>query len=202
MLHKTAFLGILTCMLSYSELRSGIIFVLDGEPYKVLEYNFLRMQQRKPVAQTKIKNLKTGKILNRTFHQNESFAEAEIEREKAIFLYARKGECWFHKSGDPKNRFMLKEDFLGNAINFLVPNTEVSLNVFEEEVINVDIPVKMDFKVVEAPPGIRGDSAQGGSKEVKIETGMKVNVPLFINEGDIIKVNTETGDYFERVEKN
>jgi elongation factor P len=189
-------------MLSYSELRTGTLFVLDGEPYKVLEYNFLRMQQRKPVAQTKIKSLRTGKILTRTFHQNESFSEADIEREKATFLYTHRGEYWFRKGEDAKNRFMLKEEFLGSAVNYLVPNTEVALNVFNDEIINVDIPVKMDFKVKQAPPGLRGDSAQGGSKEVIIETGLKVNTPLFINEGDIIRINTETGDYVERAEKN
>lgn len=189
-------------MLSYSELRAGTLFVLDGDPYKVLEYNFLRMQQRKPVAQTKIKNLRTGKVTNRTFHQNESFAEADIEREKATFLYAHRGEYWFHKEGDPRNRFQLASELLGEAARFLKPNTEVMLDLFEDDIISVEIPIKMDFKVTEAPPGIKGDSAQGGSKEVIIETGAKVTTPLFINEGDIIKINTETGEYVERAEKN
>ena len=188
-------------MLSYSELKPGTTFIVDGEPYQVLEYNFLRMQQRKPVAQTKIKNLKTGKIVQRMFHQNESFPEANIEKQKAVFLYTNRGEYWFHKPGNPKERFMLKETIIGEAGHFLVPNTEIMTDVFEGEIINIEIPIKMDFKVQEAPPGIKGDSATGGAKEIIIETGYKLNAPLFINEGDIIRINTQTGAYVERVEK-
>ena len=188
-------------MLSYSELKPGTTFIVDGEPYQVLEYNFLRMQQRKPVAQTKIKNLKTGKIVQRMFHQNESFPEANIEKQKAVFLYTNRGEYWFHKPGNPKERFMLKETIIGEAGHFLVPNTEIMTDVFEGEIINIEIPIKTDFKVKEAPPGIKGDSATGGAKEIIIETGYKLNAPLFINEGDIIRINTQTGAYVERVEK-
>lgn len=175
---------------------------MDGDPYEVLEYNFLRMQQRKPVAQTKIKNLRSGKVSSRTFHQNESFAEAEIEKQKAIFLYTNRGEFWFRKPDDPKARFMVQEDLLGDAVHYLIPNTEVNINVFAEKFIGVDIPIKMDFRVKSAPPGLRGDSAQGGSKEIILETGFKLNAPLFINEDDVIRVNTQTGEYVERVEKN
>ena len=174
---------------------------MDGEPYLVLEYNFLRMQQRKPVAQTKIKNLRTGKITSRMFHQNESFQEADIEKQKAKFLYGHRGEYWFQKLDNTKNRLLLKEDILGSTPRYLVPNTEIIFDVFKDEIINVEIPVKMDFKVKEAPPGIRGDSAQGGSKEVILETGLKITAPLFVNEGDIIRINTETGEYVERVSK-
>ncbi len=175
---------------------------MDDEPYVVLEYSFLRMQQRKPVAQTKIKNLKSGKVTNRTFHQNESFAEAHIEKEKAKFLYGHRGEYWFQRGDNAKNRVKFSEELLGDAVFYLKSNTDVALDVFNDEVINVDIPIKMDFKVRDAPPGLRGDSAQGGNKEVIIETGKKITAPLFINEGDIIRVNTQTGDYIERVEKN
>ena len=201
-LHKKHILCIFKrIMLSYSELKPGTTFIVDGEPYQVLEYNFLRMQQRKPVAQTKIKNLKTGKIVQRMFHQNESFPEANIEKQKAVFLYTNRGEYWFHKPGNPKERFMLKETIIGEAGHFLVPNTEIMTDVFEGEIINIEIPIKMDFKVKEAPPGIKGDSATGGAKEIIIETGYKLKTPLFINEGDIIRINTQTGAYVERVEK-
>jgi len=188
-------------MLSYSELRAGVTFVLDGEPYRVLEYSFLRMQQRKPVAQTKIKSLKSGKVVNRNFHQNETFEEANIEKEKAKFLYNHRGEYWFQRGNDPKNRIMLQEELLGDPVHFLKPNTELSLDVFRGEIINVEIPIKMDLKVKEAPPGVKGDSAQGGAKEIILETGAKITAPLFVNEGDIVRVNTESGIYIERVEK-
>lgn len=194
-------MGIFGGMLSYSELRPGIIFVLDGDPYRVLEYSFLRMQQRKPVAQTKIKNLRSGKVTSRTFHQNESFKPADIEKETATFLYGNRGEYWFRRGDDPKNRIALTEEKLEDIVNYLLPNMSIMLDVFEGEIINIEIPIKMDIKVKQAPPGVKGDSATGGNKEVVLETGLKLNVPLFINEGDIVRVNTESGEYIERVEK-
>ncbi len=174
---------------------------MDGDPYVVLEYNFLRMQQRKPVAQTKIKNLRTGKTIQRTFHQNESFKEAEIGKETIIYIYNNRGKYWFHKEGNRKERFSIDTSVLGNAVNFLKENTEVTASIFKKDIINISIPVKMDLQVTETPPGVRGNTAQGGSKEAILETGYKLQVPFFINPGDIVRVNTETGEYTERVEK-
>jgi len=188
-------------MLSYNELRRGIMFILDGEPYEVLEYEFLRMQQRKPVAKTKIKNLISGKIVERSFHQNESFEEAELQREKVKFLYAHRDQYWFSAKDNPANRFMIAENFLGQKALFFKQNSEAEALKFNDKIISIVPPIKMDLKVTEAPPGIKGDTAQGGTKVAVVETGAKVSVPLFVNEGDIIKINTETGDYVERVEK-
>ena len=185
--------------LAYTDLTKGVDFVLDGAPYEVLEMNFLRMQQRKAVVQTRIKNLITGKIVDRNFQASDNFEEADIERRNANFIYASKGEYWFHAEGDPKARFSLPEDIVGDQGRFLKPNTKVQTMVFEEKVIKLDIPIKMDFKVIEAPPAIRGNTAQGGTKQVTIEGGAKVNAPLFINEGDVIRINTQSGDYVERV---
>jgi elongation factor P len=185
--------------LAYTDLTKGVLFILDGAPYEVIETHFLRMQQRKAVVQTKIRNLITGKLLDRNYQASDSFEEAEIERKNAIFIYQSKGEYWFHKEGNPKERFVLKADLVGNQGQFLMPNTKVSTTIFEDEVIKVEIPVKMEFKVVEAPPAIKGNTAQGGTKVVTIEGGAKVSAPLFINEGDMIRINTQTGDYVERV---
>ncbi len=172
---------------------------MDGAPYEVLETHFLRMQQRKAVVQTKIRNLITGKILDRNFQASDFFEEAEIERKSAMFIYESKGEYWFHEEGNPRNRFALDAELLGDQGRFLKPNTKVMTMVFDDKVIKVDIPIKMEFKVVEAPPAIRGNTAQGGTKQVTIEGGAKVNVPLFINEGETIRINTQTGEYVERV---
>ncbi len=172
---------------------------MDGAPYEVLETHFLRMQQRKAVVQTKIRNLITGKILDRNFQASDFFEEAEIERKSAMFIYESKGEYWFHEEGNPRNRFSLDAELLGDQGRFLKPNTKVMTMVFENKVIKVDIPIKMEFKVIEAPPAIRGNTAQGGTKQVTIEGGAKVNVPLFINEGETIRINTQTGEYVERV---
>ncbi len=185
--------------LAYTDLTKGVLFIMDGAPYEVLETHFLRMQQRKAVVQTKIRNLITGKILDRNFQASDFFEEAEIERKSAMFIYESKGEYWFHEEGNPRNRFALDTELLGNQGRFLKPNTKVMTMVFDDKVIKVDIPIKMEFKVVEAPPAIRGNTAQGGTKQVTIEGGAKVNVPLFINEGETIRINTQTGEYVERV---
>ena len=195
-------------MLSYTDLKKGVIFVMDGQPYEVLDSGFLRMQQRKAVVQTKIRNLITGKVLDRNFQPSDEFEEAEIEKKTAIFIYKKSGrgpqaadEYWFNEKGNSANRFMLASDVLGKQGQFLKPNTEATTVVFGEKVISAKLPIKMDFKVTEAPPAIKGNTAQGGTKVVELEGGAKVSAPLFINAGDTIRINTETGEYVERAEK-
>lgn len=189
--------------LEYNELKIGTIFTKneDPDPYRVLEYAFIRMQQRKPVTQLKIKNLLSGKVQNYTAHQNETFREAEIDMTEVIFIYESKGECWFHEKGKPGNRFALKDDVVGEIMQYLKPQTEVKAFKWGEKVINVELPVKMEFKVTEAPPAIKGNTAQGGTKVVTLETGAKISAPLFIEEGDTIRINTQSGEYVERMEK-
>jgi len=188
-------------MLSYNELKPGIFFILDSQPFEVLESEFLRMQQRKPVMKTKIKNLISGAVVERSFQATDTFEEAEMEKMKSKFLYENRGQYWFDEIGNPKNRFFLKADKVAESAQFLKPNLEVSAMKFDNQIINIELPIKADYKVIEAPPAIRGDTAQGGTKVVVIEGGAKISVPLFINEGDIIKVNTQTGEYIERVKK-
>lgn len=188
-------------MFSYTDLTKGILFVMDGEPWEVLESHFLRMQQRKAVVQTKIKNLISGKIVDRNFQPSDSFKEAEIEKTPVKFLYANRDEFWFNESGNPKTRFFLKAEALGGSEKFLKPNLGITAFKFNDKIINIELPIKADYKVIEAPPAIRGDTAQGGTKVITIETSAKITAPLFIGEGDIIKINTETGEYVERIEK-
>ncbi|MFZ5559302.1 MAG: elongation factor P [Patescibacteria group bacterium] len=200
-------------MLTYTDLKPGTVFILDGQPYQVLEFNFLRMQQRKPVVQTKIKNLINGKIISRNFQPSDNFEEAEIKYREVKFLYGHpdrrsltsngtsRNKFVFCEINDPSKRFEISEEQIREMAKFLKPNSDVSVMEFEGKIININLPIKMDFKVIEAPPSVRGNTAQGGVKAVKIETGAMVSAPLFIEEGDIIKINTQTGDYVERVEK-
>jgi elongation factor P len=188
-------------MLSYNDLRPGVIFILDSEPYEVLEYNFLRMQQRKPVAQTKIKNLISGKVLDKTFHQNESFEEAEIKKEKIKFIYAHRDKFVFCYENNPSKRFELTDGQIGDRAKYLKPNTLLEIMIFDNKIVSIVLPIKMDFEVIEAPSAIKGNTASGGNKQITIETGAKINAPLFIEQGDIIRINTQTGEYTERVEK-
>jgi len=188
-------------MLDYNQLRSGVVFINNGQPYEVLESNPLKMQQRRPVMQTRMRNLLTGAVLQQNFHQSEKFEEADIEKRKVKFLYANRGEFWFCQENDPSKRFTFKEELLGNKTKYLKPNMIVDALYWDEKYISVSMPVKMDLKVAEAAPGLKGDSATGSTKAVKLETGAYINVPLFINEEDIIRVNTETDEYVERIEK-
>ncbi|PIT92409.1 MAG: elongation factor P [Candidatus Harrisonbacteria bacterium CG10_big_fil_rev_8_21_14_0_10_42_17] len=188
-------------MLSYNELKKGVIFVLDGEPYEVLEYQFLRMQQRKPVAQTKIRNLMTGKVQMRNFASSDSFEEALITKSPIKYLYHHRGEYWFSSLDNPKDRFSMTVDKLGEKTQFLKDNSEVTAVTFEDIIISVQLPIKVDLFVAEAPPSERGNTAQGGTKQATLETGYVVSVPMFVSTGDVVRVNTETGEYVERAEK-
>jgi len=117
-----------------------------------------------------------------------------------IFVYSHRDEFWFHKVGEPGNRFSLSKDVVGGAARFLKSNTEVTALYFGDKLINIELPIKVQLKVVEAPPSYKGNTAQG-SKRVKLETGYEFDAPFFIEEGDIVEVNTESGEYTQRVGK-
>lgn len=189
-------------MLSYNELKIGTMFKFEGVPYEVLEYEFLRMQQRKPVAKTRIKNLLTGQVIERNFHQNEALESIEVDKKPITYLYNHRDEWWFSEKDNPKNRFKLEESKIGPAAKFLKPNTEVTALQLEDKVLSVKAPIKTDLKITEAPPGERGNTAQGGTKMATLETGAQVAVPLFVNTGDTVRINTDTGLYVERMEKS
>ncbi|MFA6272970.1 MAG: elongation factor P [Candidatus Paceibacterota bacterium] len=186
-------------MLNYNEILPKKFIVLDGAPYEVLDAHIFRMQQRKPVNQTKLKNLITGKTTDYTFHQQDKMAEADLQKKEAKYLYNNRDEWWFCEPNNPANRFKLEIAQIGEGGKFLKTNAIVELRTFDEKVIGVKLPIKVELKVTEAPPAVKGDTSKGASKTVKLETGAEVNTPLFINEGDTIRINTETGEYVERV---
>ena len=188
--------------LGVNELKQKTFFIYEGQPCIVLETHHLKMQQRRPTVQIKMRNFINGKILERNFAQSDVFEEADIEKQKVKYLYNHRDQYWFCREDNPSKRFDLKKDLLGDSISFLKANTVLEAVAFEGKIISIELPIKMEFKVVEAPPAVRGDTAQGGVKQVKIETGATINVPLFINQNDIIRINTETGEYVERVEKS
>jgi len=189
-------------MIGSNELKPGVFFIYEDQPYQVLETHHLKMQQRRPVVQTKMKNVLNGKLYERNFAQSDLFELADIERQNVKFLYAHRDEYWFSEENNPGKRFQLNDKVIGDSVKFLKPNTICQALLFNGQVINIELPVKMEFKVVEAPPAIRGDTAQGGVKQVKLENGAQINVPLFINQDDTIRINTESGEYVERVTKS
>ena len=187
--------------LGVNQLKPKMFFIYEGAPYMVLETHHLKMQQRRPTVQVNMRNIINGKVLERNFAQSDVFEEADVERQKVKFLYTHREQYWFANEKDPSKRFELNNEILGDTTKFLKPNTVLDAILFEDKIITVELPIKMDFKVIEAPPAVKGNTAQGGVKQVKLETGAVINVPLFINQDDIIRINTETGTYVERVEK-
>jgi elongation factor P len=188
-------------MLDYNAITPKKVITLEGEPYIVLTSHVFRKQQRKPVNQTKLKHLITGKVTEYSFHQSEKAEEAELEKKDITFLYNNRGEWWFCEGADRSKRFSLPEDILGEQGKFLKQNSALRAVIYNNEIISLDVPIKVELKVSEAPPAVKGDTAQGGMKQLTLETGAVINGPMFLNEGDIIRVNTETGEYVERVEK-
>ena len=190
-------------MLEYNEVVERKYIVLDGQPYEVLSSHVFRKQQRKPVNATKLKNLITGKVTEYSFHVSEKVEKAEIEQREVKYLYENKGkgEFWFCLPAEPSKRFNFIEDQLGTQIKFIKPNTIISQLMFGEKTTGFKFPPMVELKVTESPPNIKGDSATGGNKIITFETGATINAPLFVNVGDIIRINTETGEYRERVGK-
>lgn len=190
-------------MLEYSEVKERKIILWEGQPFEVIHSHVFRKQQRKPVNATKLKNLITGRVAEVSFASSDKVEEADIITRPAKYLYIAKGEVWFCDPKDPSKRFALKEDVVGDKIKFVKTNTEIEQIIFinddeEELVIGVKIPVKVELKVTDAPPSIKGSTVTGGNKVATLETGATVNVPLFINIGEVIRINTDTGEYVER----
>lgn len=188
-------------ILSYNEITQKKVIEYNGEPYEVLSSHVFRMQQRKPVNQTKLRHLVSGKVTEISFHQNESVPEADIATMQATYLYTNRGESWFTETSNPKNRFSFPEDAVHEKVQWLKINAPAEVVTYNDKPVTVKIPIKVELKVTEAPPAVRGDTATGGDKKVTLETGAIISTPLFISEGDILRINTDTGEYVERAEK-
>lgn len=186
-------------MLNYNEVKPGVAVLVEGEPYVCTWNNIMQKQQRRPVNQTKLRHIIRGNSIEYSFQQSDKLDEAEIESKPAIFIYERNGEWWFNRPADKSERFSVSEEQIGESGKFLKANTEVETQAFEGNIFRVKLPIKVELKVTEAPPDVRGGTVQGGSKVVTLETGATLNVPMFVKEGDVIRINTETGEYVERV---
>lgn len=186
-------------MLEYNEILPHKFIILDGAPFEVLDAHVFRKQQRKPVNHTKLKNCITGKVTERAFQASDKVYEADIKLRPIKYIYQNRGQWWFHEEKDPSKRFAVAQEMIGDAGRFLKTNSIIEAIVFDEKIIGLNIPVKVVLEVKEAPPAVKGNTAQGGNKVITLETGATVNAPLFINVGDKVRINTETGDYVERV---
>lgn len=188
-------------ILSYNEILTKKVIIYDNEPFVVLSHHVFRKQQRKPVNVTKLKSLISGRVVENTFHVNETAEEAELEKRPIVYIYENKGEYWFHEVNNPGQRFSLSAELVGTQGRFIKEKSEVDALIYNDEVIGINIPIKVELEVAEAMEAVKGNTSSGAQKEVTLETGATIMVPMFINQGDVISINTETGEYSERVNK-
>ncbi len=184
--------------INFGDLRRGVSIEVDGHPYEVVDYERHKMQQRAPVTRLKLRSLRDGKMIERTFQNyTTEFSIAQVEDKPAQFLYTD-GQFYTFMDMETYDQYQLSKDQLGDTVNYLKEETVVDVVFYNEDIINVRLPTFVDLKVVDTPPGFKGDTAQGGTKPATVETGLTVHVPLFISNGEKIKIDTRSGDYIER----
>jgi elongation factor P len=185
-------------MLNLNEIKLGKILKINDHPCVVIKADRHKMARGGMVLKVKVKSLIDGSVLEKTYQGNDKAEEASTETKKASYLYKDEENAFF-MDNDSFEQFSLPFDNIGDKKDFLKEETDVEILYFNDNPVSISLPIKMDFKVVSAPPGVKGNSASNVNKLVKIETGAQILAPLFVNEGDMIKINTDTGEYVERV---
>lgn len=186
-------------MPSVTELRKGAVFAEGGEPFLVLDYNHTKMGRGTANIKVKVRNLKTGAIVEKTFISGATVEEAEVSRRGAQYLYADDTRGHFM---DPKNfeQFSIPLSVAKSTGQFLPEGSKVEILFFKNEPLAVELPLKVALKVAETGPSEKGDTRSAATKEAVLETGYKLQVPMFVKVGDVVRVNTETGRYVERAQ--
>lgn len=187
--------------IEYNNVTPKKTVTMDGDPYLCLESTISKKDRQKASNNVRLKNLRTGQVISKTLHQSDVFAEADVTKRDVKYLYTNRGEYWFCEPDNPGARFSLDEEAVGHLEHFVTENSLVQALVYDEQIMSVITPVKVELKVTEAPEAVKGNTSSGATKEITLETGFTLQAPQFIAEGDIIAVNTETGQYSERVEK-
>ncbi|PZC46393.1 MAG: elongation factor P [Chloroflexi bacterium] len=185
-------------MISYSDLKRGIVLELDGEPWQVIEYQHTKMQQQAPTLTLRIKHLKTGQVLERKLPGHRPLQLAQVDHREAQYLYGEDGLYNFMDQ-ETFDQYPVGDEQIGDAKNYLIEGAVVGVVFFNDNPIAIELPTSVELAVTETNPGYKGDTAQGGTKPATLETGLVLQVPLFVNEGDKVKVDTRTGSYLERV---
>ena len=183
-------------MISGSELRKGIVIELEGKLYQVIDYQHIKMK-RTALARVKLRGISAGHTIERTFQSNEKLVRARLESRPMQYLY-NDGELYYFMDEQNFEQITLNADQLGDALNYLKEGVSVEVSSYKGEVVGIELPITVELEVIETDPGFKGDTATAGSKSAKLETGLTIQVPLFINEGDVIKIDTRTGTYLER----
>jgi elongation factor P len=185
-------------MISPGELRRGIAIELDGKLYTVLSYEHNKVGRGSAQIRLRLRDVRAGHTIDRTFQASEKFVRAHIDRSPMQFLYEDNGLYYF-MNAETYDQIALTKDQVGDALYYLKENELVDVLTHGDDAIGVELPTSVNLKVVDTEPGFKGDTATGGNKPAKLETGLTVQVPLFVKEGDVLKVDTRTGEYLERV---
>ena len=185
-------------MISTSEFRNGARLEVDGEPYYIIEFQLVKPGKGGAFVRTKLKGYKTGSVIDRTFRSGEKFEEPNLDETEMQFLYSA-GDDFSFMDTSSYEQFTYPRKQLGENVDLLKENTLVKVLLYHGEPISVELPIFMELKVLETDPGIRGDTASGGTKPAKLETGATVKVPLYLESGEVIKVDTRTRSYVERI---
>ena len=183
-------------MISGSDLRKGIIIELDGTLYQVVDYQHVKMK-RTALARVKLRDLTAGHTTERSFQSNDKLVRARLESRPMQYLY-NDGDIYHFMDTENFEQIEINRKRLGGVLNYLKESFTVEVSRYKGEAVDIELPVAVELEVANTEPGFKGDTASGGSKPAKLETGLSIQVPLFINEGDVIKVDTRTGEYLER----
>ena len=185
----------------YNQVLAKKTVEMNGDPYLVISSDIAKKDRQKASNTVRMKNLRTGQVIEKTLHQSDVLQDAFITKREVKYLYANKGEFWFCEVNNPKERFNLPTDVIGDMAKYVTENSLVEAIEYDDKIMSINTPIKVELKVKEAPDAVKGNSSGGATKEVILETGHNIHVPMFINSGDIIAVNTESGLYSERIEK-
>lgn len=184
-------------MLSVTDARKGMNVEMDGELYQVLEYEHIKMGRGSATVRLKLRDVRGGHIIERSFQATAKLGRARVERVKVQYSY-EDGELYYFMNTETFDQTPLSRAQVGDAVSYLTENTECELLMYGDEPIGVELPAAVVLTVAETDPGFRGDTAQGGTKQATLESGLKVQVPLFINTGEKLKIDTRSGSYLER----
>ena len=185
-------------MIGVNQLRKGVTFEFDSQLWRVLEYDHYKPGRGSAVIRTKLRNLRTGSIINKNFLSGDRVQDVALDHQTVQYLY-NDGEMYYFMNTETFEQPALPRTLLEDVIPYMKENTMLEIESHEGEPLDIALPITVELQVVEAPPGFAGDTATGASKEVTLETGLKLNVPLFINEGDVLRIDTRTGEYLTRV---
>ena len=184
-------------MLSSGELRKGITIELDGELYQVLDYQHLKLGRGSAMVRLKLRDIRAGHITERTFQASEKFTRARLDYHTMQYLY-NDGDLYYFMDEENYEQLPLNASQLGNTLNYLKEGRSLEVASYKDELIGVELPITVELKVIDTGPGFKGDTATAGTKPATLETGITIQVPIFINTGDVIKVDTRSGTYLER----